>query len=250
MKLTLLEMVQDIMNDMDFDYVNDLNDTPEALQIATIIRTTYFELLTLRTWPHTKKLSSLQPSNDTSKPNYLRVSEALYDLDWIKYNRRGLNDTQDRWRDIKLVDPREFTNRVMNRNANESHVEVVEDWGGTPLYIVNNKGPEFCTTFDDEWLVFDSYDKEVDDVLQASKCQAMIVEEPEFVISNDFVPDMPSKAFPYLLSEAKSVAFAALKQMANQKEEQRSRRQRTTLARGKYRIGNYILNEPANFGRK
>lgn len=250
MKLTLLEMVQDIMNDMDFDYVNSLSDTPEALQVATIIRTTYFELLTNRTWPHTKKLSKLQPSNDNSKPNYLRVPESLYELDWLKYNRKSANDTQDRWKDIELIDPREFVNRVMRRNTNDSHVEAVEDFGGTELYIINNKAPEYCTTFDDEWVVFDSYNSEVDTILQASKCQAMIVEEPEFVISDDFVPDMPAKAFPYLLAESKSVAFNALKQLANNKEEQRSRRQRTYLARGKYRIGNYLLNERPDFGRK
>lgn len=250
MKLTLLEMVQDIMNDLDFDYVNGISDTPDALQVATIIRTTYFELLTSRTWPHTRKLATLQPSNDIDLPNYLRVPESLYELHWIKYNSKKEFEDRDRWRDINLVDPKEFLDRVMTRNHTDANVDVIADMGGTDLLIINNKAPDYVTTFDDEWLVFDSYDSAVDDTLQASKCQAMIVEEPVFTIADNFVPDMPAKAFPYLLAEAKSVCFATLKQLPNQKEEQRSRRQRTTLARGKYRIGNYVLNKPVDFGRR
>lgn len=250
MKLTLLEMVQDILNDLDYDFVNSLSDTPEALQVATIIRTTYFELLTLREWPHTQKIARLYASTDLEKPNYLKLADEIYSLDWVKYNKRTLQDSGDKYRDVHLISPAEFMDRVNRRDSSKDNVIKVKDFNDVTLLIVNDKAPEYVTTFDDEWLVFDSYDKSVDTTLQASKCQALIVEEPLFIIKDDFVPDMPSKAFPYLLAEAKSVCFNTLKQLPNQKEEQRSRRQRTRLAREKYRVGNYILNERPDWGRK
>jgi len=44
-KLTLLEMTQDIMSDMDSDDVNSINDSVEALQVAQIIKTTYYNII-------------------------------------------------------------------------------------------------------------------------------------------------------------------------------------------------------------
>jgi len=250
MKMSLIEMVQDILNDMDFDYVNSLSDTPDALQVATIIRTTYFELLTNRTWPHTAQLGRLESSGDNTKPNYLRLPERVYDLHWLKYNKRKTGDTKDRWDDIKFVDPQSFLDRVMKRNSSVADVTTVTDFNNTPLLIMNNKAPTWCTTFDDEWLVFDSWDSATEDTLQAHKCQAMVIIEPVFTISDNFIPDMPAKVFPYLLAEAKSACFNTLKQLPNAKEEQRSRRQRTRLAREKWRVGNYLLNERPDWGRR
>lgn len=45
MKMTLLEMVQDILSIGDGDVVNSVSDTEEAEQVSLIIRDTYFQLL-------------------------------------------------------------------------------------------------------------------------------------------------------------------------------------------------------------
>lgn len=250
MKMSLLELVQDILNDMDYDYVNSITDIPDALQVATIIRTTYFELLTNRAWPHVKRMARLEASGDNTKPNYLRLPERVMDLDWLKYNKKSLGATKDWWDDVMLVSPQEFMDRVMRRNSDTAQVTTIIDFNNTPLLIMNNKPPTWVTTFDDEWLVFDSWDSEIDTTLQASKCQAYVTYEPEFIIEDTFIPEMPAKAFPYLLAESKSVCFNTLKQLPNAKEEQRSRRQRIQLSRGKYRVGNYILDERPDWGRR
>ena len=67
-KLTLLEIVQDIMNDMDSDEVNSISDTEESSQIAQIVKTTYFEILGRRDWPHLSKFTNLNSISD-----YLKV---------------------------------------------------------------------------------------------------------------------------------------------------------------------------------
>jgi hypothetical protein len=248
MKMTLLEMTQDILSDMDSDFVNSITDTPDAMQVASVIRTTYYELFALRVWPHSGTLISLESSADSNKPNYLRLPDKVYNIEWIKYNRRGVDDAQDRFVDVKPISPKEFMDRVMARSTSDDKVTVVTDFSGVGLNILTNKAPEICTTFDDEWVVFDSYDSDVDAILQSSKSQGFVYLEPSFTLEDTFVPEMPAKAFPYLLSEAKSVCFNSLKQLPNAKEEQRSRRQRTWLASEKRRVGNYIVDRP-NWGR-
>ena len=112
--------------------------------------------------------------------------------------------------------------------------------------------PQFWTTFDDEYIVFDSYDSATNATLPSSKTLCQVYEEPSFGTAelDTFIPDLPHKAFPYLLSEAKSVAFNSINQNPNQKEEQRSRRQRTYLARDKRRQNKKAGLLYPDYGRK
>ena len=45
MKYTLLEMTQDILSNMSSDEVNSISDTPESLQVATIIKQKYYDIV-------------------------------------------------------------------------------------------------------------------------------------------------------------------------------------------------------------
>ena len=48
---TLLRLVQDILSSLDSDEVNSISDTPESLQVANIVRTTYEDLVSLLDLP-------------------------------------------------------------------------------------------------------------------------------------------------------------------------------------------------------
>jgi hypothetical protein len=47
MKMTLLEMVQNILSDMDSEEINSLSDSNEAEQIAKVVENTYTLLFLL-----------------------------------------------------------------------------------------------------------------------------------------------------------------------------------------------------------
>jgi hypothetical protein len=81
----------------------------------------------------------------------------------------------------------------------------------------------------------DSYDATYDSTLQASKTFAWGETEEVWSATDGFIPNLENDLFPLLLSEAKSVSFVTLKQTANQKEEQRSRRHRVHLQYRKWR---------------
>ena len=66
MRMTLLEIVQDVLNDIDSDNVNSIRDTVESEQVAAIVKSCYFEMIGNRNWPHLKKLFQLEHSESIS----------------------------------------------------------------------------------------------------------------------------------------------------------------------------------------
>lgn len=246
-KMTLLEMAQDIMSDMSSDNINSINDTTESLQVAQILKSTYYEIIHSREWPHLRKLVEITGLGDTSTPTHMQLAESVVDIDWIKYDSRATVGGDPNYVDVSYLLPGDFLQYVMQRTASNSNITAVTDPDDTTLLIKTDENPKYWTSFDDEYIVFDAYKSAVDSTLQGAKTQVFALAEPTFTISDTFTPDLPNHAFPYYLAEAKSTCFNSIGQTPNAKEEQKSRRQRTWLARkaGKVEPG---IQYP-NYGR-
>ena len=247
-KMTLIEIVQDILNDMDSDEVNSINDTIESQQVAQIVKSCYFELINNRNWPHLRNLIQFESVSDSSKPNYLRLPAGVKELIFFKYNKATIARPNLSLEDVKWKDPDAFLRLISGRNSSLANITTVSDFSGTKLLIVNNQPPTYWTSFDDAYVITDSYDKGVDTTLQSSKTQCMAYMDPLWVHSDIGVPNLPSEAFSALLEEAKSTAFLALKQVANQKAEQKAARQSRWLSRKAWAAHGGI--EYPNYGRK
>lgn len=234
-KMSLLDIVQEILKDMTSDNVNSISDTYEAEQVANIVKRTYINMHAERVWPHTGKLVKLEASTDGSRPTHMRMAEDVTEILWVKYDTRKPGKPPQ-YTYIEYKRPDEFLDYVFARDANASNVETVIDFHGTPLFIKNDQAPTCFTTFDDEWLVFDSYDKTVDSTLQSSKTQVFAYTGPEWEMRDDYVPKMPAKVFPYFVNEAKSACFLKVKEVFSQKDEQAATRQRSWLSREKRRV--------------
>ena len=231
-KLTLLDMVQDILSDMNSSPVNSVSDTTEALQVAQIIKTTFFEIVNSRLWPSHSKITPITTAADSENPTKFVVSETFMKLNWLKYNTsKVVGETE--YKDLTYLKPKEFLDIVSERNSSDETIKTVSINTSVNLLIKNDVMPTYWTSFDGESGYLDSYDSTVDSTIQQSKLIGEAIIEPSFTIADSFKPDLPSKAFPYLLAESKSTCFEKIKQAPSQKEEQRSRRQRTWLAREK-----------------
>lgn len=231
MKFTLLEVVQDCLNDLDADFVNSINETVEAAQVAQIAKTCFNEMISNRDWPHLKQLSQLEASGDTLKPTHMRVPDGVKRLEWIKYDKKRVGETRLRYEDVIYKYPDEFLNIVNRRNSDNTNITSVTDFSGTTILVVDDAAPAYWTSFDDEWIVFDAYNSALDDTLKKAKTQIQIIKEPVWTVADDFIPDLPEEAFAAFVEEVKSTAFLALKQMANQKAEQKAARQNRWLSR-------------------
>lgn len=252
-KMTLLDMVQNILSDMDSDEVNSISDTTESLQVASIIKETYYYLIDNRKIPENEGLLQMQALGDTSHPSHMKVPDNIQEVAWIKYNIAKLGDPSPRWTDITFKEPPDFLDIVNSYTPTDDNIEAVSDiTSSSTLLIRNDTAPAHYTSFDDEYIVFDSYDSEVDSTVQQSKTMAFGKEEPAWVNSDTFIADIDSNLFSLFLNEAKSQAFVTLKQVSNSKSEQRARKQRTLQQNRQNRLderGNLLDRQP-NYGRR
>lgn len=222
MKYTLLQLTQSILSDMDSEDVNSLSDSIEAQQVASIIRDTYFNMVATRMIPEHYELIKLTAASDSSTPTHFKYNTRLKEISEVWYE-----NSDGRYEEIVWCEPVDFLNKTDGLGDNYDTVQDIK--GGTKLRIKNDDDPSFYTSFDDEWLVFNSYDSSVEATLQNSKVRAYGVVYPTFSITDDFTPDIDNTMYPYLLAESKSVAMSLLKGQSDPKVEQAARRQKSYI---------------------
>lgn len=249
MKMTLLELVQDILNDLDSDEVNSISDTAESEQVAQIVKSTFYAQMNTRNWPHTRKLINLEASGTDALPTHTILRDPVKELISVRYNCVRATETKRVYKEIKYKDPDDFLRITNRRNTDESNIDIIIDPTGVELLIRNDTAPTYLTSFDDSTIVFDSYDGTVDDTIQTSKIQAMGYVIPAWLAEDDFIPDLPDEAFTALLEEAKSRAMFKLKQTADSKAEQESRRQQNWLSRKAWRVAGGVKYPDYGRGR-
>lgn len=249
MKKTLLEIVRSILNELDSDDVNSISDTVESLQVAQIVQDCFQEMVSNRNWPHTRRLSQVHHSGTVDRPTHLQLPENITELVFFRYDKTQKDTGTDiQYSDVYYKHPDEFLRLVSARNLNTPNTKKVIDISGVPLIIKDNKAPTYWTSFDDTYIVCDSYDKNVDDALKKSKTQVLAYYMPKWRHEDDAVPDLPADAFAALIAEAKSTASLAIKQMANEKAEQKATRQQRWLSRKAWKAHGGVRY--ADFGRR
>jgi hypothetical protein len=234
MKLTLLDMTQNILSALDSDPVSSIDETVEAVQVAEIIKESYFELISQRDWPFLFQLGQLQGLGDVLKPTTMRLGPEWNKLKWIKYNKK----------DVTYAHPDVFADIISNR---VEQAGVINSAG-----FVINQDPVYWTSYDDTTIVFDGYNSAEDTTLQASKTTIYGTVQATWQQVDSFIPAIPEKFFPTLLAEAKSQAFVNLKQQANAREERKATRGRMAMRNEAWRNenGEVKYNRKVNYGRK
>lgn len=233
MKLSLLDMTQNILSALDSDEVSSIDETVEAVQVAELVKESYFDLMAQRDWPFLRQLYALEGLGDLNNPTKMRMPENSNKVFWIKYNKS----------DVEWKSPEEFTYIIDNRVA---FANVVDSNG-----FIINRDPLYWTSYDDKFVVFDAVDKSVENTLVGSKTKVYGTVAPTWQHVDSFVPNLPDKFFPTLLAEAKSQAFANLKQQINAREEKKAQKGKITMRNESWRNenGEAKYNRKVNYGR-
>lgn len=257
MKMTLLDMTQGILSSLDSDEVNSINDTPEATQVANVIKTVYNDIISRANLPEHYDLFELNASGEISKPTLMYKPDSCQEVLWVKYDKRMDGDTESNFLPVNYLTPTDFVDFVFqykNSSANDVETYTLTTVNNSSIEIVclNNKAPDYWTSWDDRIMIFDSYDSVVDTTLQKNKTMVYGEYEPTFTMSDDFVPDLDARQFSLLYNEAKATCFAELKQVENTKAERSAKRAWTTLGHQKSSLpGNYpYYNTLPDYGRK
>lgn len=280
MKQTLLQMTQDILSNMSSDEVNSISDSPEALQVATIIKQKYFDIIARGNLNEHDQPFQLDPSLDSTSPVLMYVPDGVTRVDWIKYFNTAITDDatgggHDINTDIQssveddstpppgyqyvtMLPIQQFIDMVNTFNPVESNVESFtfsDTSNGVPgnftFYYKNDRQPCYCTIISNYYVVFDSFNQQLDSTLQASKTMSFGQVAPRFLMIDGFIPDLDNNQFPLLISEAKSLAFYELKQQPHQLAIQETKRQWSAVSKSK-NINDRptAFNAIPNFGRR
>jgi len=233
-KYTLLELTQSILNAMDSDNVNSIDDTVESIQVAELVKESFFDLISQRDWPFMFDLDSLTALSDLNNPTKMQMKDTWNKIKWIRYNKQ----------EVEYLSPSDFTELLDNRTA---QANVVDANG-----IVLTRDPTYWTTYDDEYVVFDAYNASVESTLQQQKTKVYASIQPTWTHSDTFVPDIPEKMFQILLSDSKAQAFVNLKQQSNAREERKAQRAKVIMRNEAWRneYGETKYNKRVNYGRK
>lgn len=236
--LTLLQVVQDIQSSMDAEESNDLNETEEALQIATVVRSVFDEFKTLGDWSSLKKVRQLESVGDTNRPTLIKIPEIVDSIHNFRYESTELGETNRVFKEVKYLETQDFLAKIYGRRTDADDTLVFDTDDGIPITILTNIAPTYWTSFDDSIIVCDSYDSEVDTTLVQSKTIVESKESPLFSFSNDFKFDpMPSKMFPTFLARCRVKAHEYFLDQVPQSDLQESTRGLARLRFDESRVG-------------
>jgi hypothetical protein len=250
-------MIQTILSDMDSEAVSAWNDTEESKQVATIIRTTYFDLAARLNLPEHKDVFKLEHFGSDAEPVLMTLPSFVVDLEWIKYDKQQDGDTAPNWEPVTYLSLSNFVDHVQQFNEDDDEVLVMSvntDCDILDIPYKNDKAPTYYTQIDDTTLLFDSHDAAVDtDSLDVDKTWCYGLTTNTFTFKDGTIPDMDVKLFPLLLSEATSACFAKLKQMQSVHDEKLARRHLIASQKNKFNVpkgGPSSFSQLPNYGRK
>ncbi len=259
MSFTLLDLVQTILSSLDSEEVNSINDNTEALQVAYIVRDSYNDIANRLELPSHFDFFELTASGDSSKPTLMTLPANVKSVEWIKYNYVDTNagDTSPRFVDIQFVPLDTFLAQMAMLSSDSStnvidFSHTVSGLGTFDFLCYNDRMPAKYTTWDDYTLVFDAYDSDNDTTLVSDKTQGYGEISNTFTLTDNFVIPFDARQYSLLLNEAKTQAFAELKQSQNVVAAQRSRRAWITEQRLKKKVKNkrYQDQDLPNYGRR
>lgn len=257
MKFTLLEMTQEILSSMDSDEVNAIDDTPESLQVATIIRRCYLDIASRLNLNEHFDFFKLTASGDSSLPTVMYRPDSVDQLLWIKYDKKLAASDPSDFKDVRYLEPQVFLERMFGLNSSETNVSTSTLTIGADDYTLlykTNSAPNYWTSVDDYTLLFDSYNSDLDTTLQNAKTHCYGLLNTSFTLSDTFVPDLDSQQFSLLINDAKALAWAELKQATHARAERESKRQYVRALHNKRALpSNHAYGEYFNlpdYGRK
>jgi len=250
MKRTVLDYSQSIASALGSDEFNSISDTPESLQIAECVKTSFYNLASRANLPEQKKPFQLDASTDILEPILMFVPDGVKSIDWIKY----FDSTVDTYNYVTILPMQQFVDYVNGYNVTDPNVDTLNFTVNSEIFKFNYKNnftPRYCTVVSNFYVIFDSYNAVVDDTLQSTNTMCYGLFSPVFLMEDTFIPDLDDHQVALLLNEAKSLAFFELKQMPHTKAEQEIKRQMTSLQRDKS-VDNKpsYFNQLPDFGRR
>ncbi len=241
---------------MDSDEVNSVSDTTESLQVADCAETVYNDLILSADLPEQYRFFGLTASTDSDLPIVMYLPEHYETLDWVKYKRTLEDDDSGLlyWTLLKPILFDEYLKRQDGLNSlddNVSQMDLTINGQTMEILYYNDRSPDWYTTFNDDTVLFSSFDSAVEDTLQHSKTLCYGQYTTQFLNLDEFTPSFNSNVHQIWLHETIALASARMRQVTDMKAEKGARKGWIKLQDMKQAIntGSYYNRLP-NYGRK
>lgn len=220
MTMNLVDMAERVAQFCNASHIDSIHDTDESYRIAQIIKETYETMILSQEIQTALELFHLQSATAENLKTTLYLPDECLTLDIVKYTTKRGNIYSPTY-----LEPMEFISRSLDLDVTRDCVETVRDPESNTVYnILNNKDPSYYTVMSGKYLVFDSYNKDFEDLIQGRHALVYGHTLPEFKLEDDFIPDLQEQQFPVLLSRAKTAADMELRNNFNQVEADRGKK--------------------------
>lgn len=209
-KDTLLDIVQGILSDADGDLVNSIGDTVESEQCARIVQDEFYNIVDNLDLEHWRKVTALNATG-ASTPVMMTRPERLYDIAWVKYDKRLLAGDPPAFKTVYYMAPDDFIEMMIQLRSDDTNVGTMTV-NGITLNHYNDRQPTYYTFIDGyDNLVFDAYDSSLETNLQNSKSLVYGRQPPTLTIADGSVPDLPQAQMTLLRNRARAMYFDLFK---------------------------------------
>lgn len=227
MRYTLLEMTQRILESMESDEISDINETPESLAVANIIKECYFDIVGEFNPMEVEGLFKLDASGNSSLPTLMYIPTSISKILWLQYNISDAD--KPNYQELQYIRPEEFFYETSGIDPDDTtYDDMTVTINGTAFVFryKNDKFPQKYTIFDDYYVIFDSYDVGTELTLTQARTLGFGDRVPTFTMSNTFTPDLDPRQFQLLLQDSKRTAFEELKQASHKIATEKTRKNR------------------------
>lgn len=251
-KETLLSIVQDLLSEADGDEVNSISDTIESDQAARVVQTVFQNMVDGGDIKHHRATTRLTATS-SSTPNIMVRPEGLYDIEWIKYNKKLTTGGDQDYKTVEYLHPTVFFERMARRNASDADVEEVAlPDNSYSVMVKNEQAPQYWTIIEGyDYIIFDAYDSDIESNLQNSKSLAFGTVKPTLGLTDTATPDLPKNLFNQLKNEARALYFDLYKDGATREIDRLRRRSEVHMQRDRHitKYGERSKTGP-DYGRK
>lgn len=222
MARTLLYTVQRVLEKLNLDPVNSISDSEDALLISREAETTFYDMLSRGEWKSTLELLRVDAVSSLNSPTVMRLPDNVIKITSVRYDCT-YPDKQKDVREIVFLEPEEFLSWSFSLNSTKDNVVACEVNGRT-LLVEADRMPMYYTSFDNEHIVFDAYDKDIEDTVNASKTLCYGQAEPSWLEEDMFVIPLQSNLYSLYLAGLTSACSMYLNSEISQEDERRQAR--------------------------
>lgn len=191
MQRTLLQVTQEYLDATSGFYVDSIFDTDESQQVAKVAERVYYKMV--QEFPNllfTMKEMTLDSLSDTTRPNYMLLPRDIQKIQESKIYYNVSTSGGITYKEIQYLSPIAFIEATANRTTQDTI--VVEGFDENKMVVPTKQFPTYCTSFDNKYVVFDSYNSDYDTTMQSSKSKIVASGEEVFLQEDDFVIPVPS----------------------------------------------------------